>query len=116
MWKILKNFHNKNNSLCDFIFLTIYFLIQFFFLLLYNLFTQYRELWIGFIILSITTTASLERFMMNIRHKKSSGIIRDSLEERKDLLRNIKEQKEEIKFLKKENDSMFQFIKNKLLQ
>ncbi|MDP3027024.1 MAG: hypothetical protein Q8N63_04910 [Nanoarchaeota archaeon] len=66
------------------------------------------------IVLFTTTTASLDKFMMNSRQRKSSKTIRDSMEERRDLLSVIDNQKEELNFLKKENKSLFDFIKERL--
>jgi len=114
IWKILSDFHHNNYSLCDFFFLTIYFIEQFLFLLLYNLYAKYRELWIGLIVLFVITTASLERFMMNSRQKKSSGTIRDSLEKTKDLLRTIDIQKKQLKLREEENKSLIDFIRKRL--
>lgn len=113
-WKFLSDFHHKHYSYFDFLFLVLYFTEQFLFLSLYNLYTPYRELWIGMIVLFTTTTASLDKFMMNSRQRKSSKTIRDSMEERRDLLSVIDNQKEELNFLKKENKSLFDFIKERL--
>ena len=114
IWKILSFFHEKNYTFFDFIFLIIYFAEQFLFLLLYNLSIEYRGLWVGLIVLSVITTASLDRFMMNIRQRKSSKTIRDSLEERKDLLGIIDNQENEIKLLRNENNSLMDFIRENL--
>jgi len=114
-WGALSNFYHKNYSYFNFLFLILYFIEQLLFLLLYNLYTGYRELWVGSIVLFVTTTVSLEKFTMDSRQRLISGLTRESLIERDKLLRNIKEQKGEIEFLKRENKSMFEFIKKRIL-
>ena len=113
-WKFLGDFHHKHYSYFDFLFLVIYFTEQFLFLYLYNLDISHRELWVGMVVLFTTTTASLDKFMMNNRQRKSSKTIRNSIEEREDLFDIINNQEEELKFLKKENKSLINFIETEL--
>jgi len=104
--RLLSKFHHNNYSLCDFLFLIIYFIEQFLFLLLYNLYVEYRGLWIGLIVLLVITTASLERFMMNIRQRKNAKTIRDLIEERKrssGIIRNLKKEYNYLKDFIREN-------------
>lgn len=113
-WRFLSDFHHNNYSYFDFVFLILYFTEQFLFLSLYNLDVSHRELWVGMIVLFTTATASLDKFMMNSRQRRSSETIRDSLEEREDLSEIINNQEEELKFLRKENKSLINFIETEL--
>lgn len=115
-WKLLSKFYHKNYSIFNFLFLLSYFIEQLLFLLFYNLYPNYREFWIGLIILFITTTTSIEKFLADSRQKMSSNNIKEALNTIEKQKKSIKEQKDEITSLKEENKLMQKFIKEKILQ
>lgn len=83
IWETLKRFHHQNNTYMDFVFILLFFLEQFMFLYLYYSDISHRELWVGMIVLSVTTTASLDKLMMYSRHKNLREIITSNLIEKK---------------------------------
>ena len=110
----IANFHHRNYTYFDLVFLTIYFTEQFIFLVLYNVNEQFRPLWIGLIVLFVLTTSSLDKFMMNIRQRKSAKDIKKALDDFGGLLNIMEEQEQEIGVLKERNESMMKFIRKKL--
>ena len=112
-WKLLSDFHHNNYSYFDFVFLTLYFTEQFLFLSLYNLDVSHRELWVGMIVLFTTTTASLDKFMMNSRQRRNSEIIGWALDDIEEMERIINSKELQIEDLTYEIKSMRDFIINK---
>ncbi len=113
-WKNITKFHHGHNSYFDFLFIAIYFSEQFIFLLLYNLHPGLRNLWVALIVLFAITTSSLDKFMMNVRQRRSSKDISQALEERGNLLETIEKQKKELDIKREENESLIDFIRREL--
>ncbi len=98
----------------DFVFVSFYFSEQFLFLVLYYTQVIYRELWVGIIVLSVITTASLDKLMMYSRQKSLGKIINIAIVERNDLVRTLEEQDKEIRALKSDNRIMNKILSEDL--
>jgi len=106
IWKKFRDFHHKNDTYMDFVFIVLYYIEQFLFLVLYYSDITHRELWVGLIVLSVATTASLDKLMMYSRHKYLQEIISSNLVEKIDLLNTISLFEKENKELKSDNKFM----------
>lgn len=98
----------------DFIFISLYFLEQFSFLTLYYLAISYREIWVGLIVLITTTTASLDKLMMNSRQRKLSVILNNNILEKSELINTISKFEKENKELKSDNKIMEEILDSDL--
>jgi hypothetical protein len=111
-WSSFKDFHHKNDTFMDLIFILLYSLEQFIFLYLYYSNTGNKELLVALIVLIVTTTAALDKLMMYSRHKYLQEVLNLNIIEKNDLLNTIQNQDEQIKNRDEEIRTMDRIISN----
>ncbi len=114
IWTTLSNFYHKRYSFFEFIFIIIYLTEQLIFLLLYHLSKEYRVLWVSLIVLFVISTASIEKLMMNAKHKRLSASLYETMKEKEDLKSSFDRTKEEAKLQKEINGELMDFIEKNL--